>query len=435
MKILFLESVSGVAGDMFAASFVDSGLIRASELESLPRTLGLEGVQVKVTKKMKATMQATHINVVWSNEDWKKAVSSDHSHGSKAGVFKPVADKSHSHANLVNKNHHGAHWHTHYKDLDRFLERSELDLRTKTFARRVFATIAQAEAEAHGMSIEDIAFHEVGAVDSIVDVVMAAYCIGKIDPQKIYATPVKLGRGTVTIEHGTHPVPPPAAARLVVGMPVAPVPSAIERQNVELSTPTGLAILKVLNPEFVDAIPQGQIVAQGMGAGTMDLGQYPNVFRIFVLEEKTALAENSVQSLPFETDKAIELCCNIDDQTAERTAWIMEELMAKGALDVWATPVTAKKGRAAVCLSVLAKESDVKDLADWLLRMSTTFGLRYRTWDRIKLVRRFETRLSDSGKEIRYKVGLSTKGEILKEKPEYEDLREIWKTDPDYRPK
>ncbi|MBI3557098.1 MAG: LarC family nickel insertion protein [Deltaproteobacteria bacterium] len=418
-RILFLESVAGVAGDMFAASFVDAGLVSVAELLDLPRQLALEGVQIDITRPTKATMRTTHINVGWKNESWKKPLAAfDHTHGGRQAA-------GHSHANITHPSA-AEHWHTHYSELDRFLGASALDDVTKTFARKVFRLIAEAEAEAHGVTIEDVAFHEVGAVDSIVDVVMAAFCVAKVGASKVYATPVKIGRGLIKIEHGTQPVPPPASARLMVGMSVARVPEAITRENVELSTPTGLAIIKALTPEFVNSAPAGVVQAQGMGAGTMDLGTFPNVFRVTVLDDSGAAAR---AALPFETDEVVEICCNVDDETSERTAWTVEQLLELGALDAWVTPAVGKKGRVAMCLSVLAEPARWQELADWLLRSSSTFGLRHRRWDRLKLARRFETRDTAQG-PVRYKVGLTTDGKVLKEKAEFEDLRAIWKKGP-----
>ena len=407
-KALFLESVAGIAGDMFAASFVDAGIVTAEELQSIPAKLGLEDVFVSISAVTKATMRATHIDVKWKGESWKKALG----HG-----------PAHSHSAVAM--HGTSHWHTHYGTLDQFLVKSKLDESTKTFARKVFRLIAEAEASAHGIAVEEVSFHEVGAVDSIVDVAMAAYCVGKVAPSRVYATPVRLGRGLITIEHGTHPVPPPASARLSLGMPLGEVPEAITRPNVELSTPTGLAILKALAPEWRQTLPVGIARAQGMGAGTMDLGSYPNVFRVTLVEESGAQV-----SLPYETDSIVEISCNMDDETAERTAWVMEQMMKLGALDVWVTPLTGKKGRAAICLSVLAESASWSSLADWLLRHSSTFGLRHRSWDRLKLARRFETRQTEQG-PVGYKIGMTTTGEVLKEKAEYEDLKKIWDKNPE----
>ena len=284
-------------------------------------------------------------------------------------------------------------------------------------ACRIFRVIAEAEADAHGIAVEKVAFHEVGTIDSIMDVVMAAYCISKTGAGKTFATPIKPGRGNIRIQHGTHPIPPPASIRLLTGLPIAQTPQAITRENVELSTPTGIAILKILAPQFTGEMPSGTLLQQGMGAGTMDLGSYPNVFRISLIET----AEESLD-LPYETDTVVEIVCNIDDDTGEHLAWMSERLMQDGAIDVWQTTATGKKGRVVVCLSVLASEISWTKLADWILRNSTTFGIRYRKWDRLKLAREFEQRETTEGL-LTYKMGHTTDGRKLKEKPEFDETR------------
>jgi pyridinium-3,5-bisthiocarboxylic acid mononucleotide nickel chelatase len=312
----------------------------------------------------------------------------------------------------------------------RQIEESGLDPFAKEFALRVFRLLAEAEADSHGVSVESVAFHEVGAVDSVVDVAMAGVCLGAVAPDRVLASPVKLGRGTVQIEHGTYPVPPPASARLAVGMPVAPVPEAITRPNVELSTPTGLAILKALDPVFAEGWPAGTLMAQGAGAGTMDLGSYPNAFRVALFEEAAATEH---ASLPYETDRVVEVRCNVDDQTGERTAWLVERALEMGALDAWVTPLVGKKGRPAACIVLLVSPSETTRFADFLLRHSSSFGVRYATWDRLKLVRETEVRETPRG-PVSFSVGRTRDGEKVKEKPEFEDLKKIWREDPGFTP-
>jgi uncharacterized protein (DUF111 family) len=329
----------------------------------------------------------------------------------------------------------------------RQLEESDLDPAAVEFALRVFRLLAEAEADSHGVPVEKVAFHEVGAVDSVVDVAMAGVCLATVAPDRVLASPVKLGRGTIQIQHGTYPVPPPASARLAVGMPVAPVPNAITRPNVELSTPTGLAILKALEPQFVDAWPPGTLLAQGSGAGTRDLGTYPNVFRVALLEQSdspgqadigptsdTAADQPSTTFFPgdspYETDTVMEIRCNVDDQTGERTAWLMEKGLELGALDGWVVPQVGKKGRPAACMAFLVTPDDVPILADFLLRHSSTFGVRFAPWNRFKLSREEEIRETPHG-PLSFKVGRTRNGEKVKEKPEFEDLKKIWEEDPD----
>ncbi|MDO8543335.1 MAG: LarC family nickel insertion protein [Opitutaceae bacterium] len=437
-KVVFLESVAGVAGDMFAAAFVDAGIVTAAELASLPAALGLKDVRVEARSVTKATMRATHLRVVaagggalpslgHSHEDAAHSHGHEHGHG-----HAHVHDHEHGHAHEASESPHlvhgdpGHHEHTHFVDIDRLIAKSQLSEGVRGFARRVFRLIAEAEAAAHGERVEDIAFHEVGSVDSIVDVVMAAYCVERVGAARWLATPIRPGHGMVRIAHGTQPIPPPASARLLVDMPVTKTPARIARENVELSTPTGIAILKALAPQFVEELPAGTVATQGMGAGTMDLGSFPNVFRIFILNESPGTAGSAAAgSLPYETDRIVELACNIDDDTPEHLAWVGEQLMAQGALDVSLLPAVGKKGRQLSILSVLCAEADWTRHADWLLRNSTTFGVRHRVWDRLKLARKFERRSTPDG-TISYKIGLTTGGDVLKEKPEFDEQRAVW---------
>jgi uncharacterized protein (TIGR00299 family) protein len=403
MKTLLLESVAGVAGDMFTASFIDAGLVEVNDVARVPELLGLRDVEVSVSRRTTAGMSATHLEVVEKGRSQSAGGSADHDDlGKNPRTFMAI---------------------------DRRLSESGLDDPAKRFARSVFRLLAEAEADAHGVDVESVHFHEVGAVDSIVDVAMAGVAVAGVNPDRVLATPVKLGRGTIRIAHGLHSVPPPASARLARGFEIAEVPLAIERADVELSTPTGLAILRALAPTFTRGWPAGRLVAQGMGCGTMDLGSYPNAFRCVLLEGAKPVGEACAEpSLPYAADSVVEICCNVDDESPERTAWAAEQLLKAGALDVWTAPVTGKKGRAAVCISVLSGSSNWPRLADWMLRHTTTFGIRYRTWDRLKLERFTEMREVD-GEPVAFKVGRTTEGEVLKEKPEFEDLRRTWEKD------
>lgn len=416
-KAVFLESVAGVAGDMFVASFVDAGVVTAAELGILPDLVGLKGVSVVVSKVRRAELEATHVRVAFE----ANSRLFQHSHAQGA------APHEHHHATTVGgEDPHdapapGGPGHAHYSDIDGLLSRSKLSEPVRRLARMIFQLLAEAEASVHGLPVDSVAFHEIGAVDSIMDVVMAAYCVEKLGPCALYASPIRPGRGSVKIAHGTYPVPPPASLRLLADMPVAGTPDAITRSNVELSTPTGIAILKALDPQFVTEIPVGRILGHGAGAGTMELGGFPNIFRAVIFDEDAASGPDG----RFDRDKVVEIACTIDDDTAEHMAWIAAQVMERGALDAWLSPVTGKKGRSASCLSVLAAEGDWSALATWILEHSTTFGVRYRTWERLKLFRRFERRETEKG-VLTYKVGTTRDGTVLKEKPEFEEMRRIW---------
>ena len=389
-RTLYLESFAGIAGDMFTAAFLDAGLVDPEAIRAVPGLIHAPDVKVEITNTQRAHARFTSVSVV-----------------------------------LADGAPEGDHHHYHYPALARQLEKSDLGPVAKEFALRVFRLLAEAEADSHGVPVEKVTFHEVGAVDSVVDVAMAGVCVAAVGADRVLASPVKLGRGTVQIQHGTYPVPPPASARLAVGMPVAPVPDAITWPNVELSTPTGLAILKALDPQFVEGWPSGTLLAQGSGAGTRDLGDYPNVFRVVLVEEGLGIAGSNRTLLPYETDRVFEVRCNVDDQTGERTAWLMEKGLELGALDGWVTPLVGKKGRPAACMAFLVKPADLPILSDFLLRHSSSFGVRYSRWDRFKLCREEEVRETPAG-PVSFKIGRTTDGEKVKEKPEFEDLKKIW---------
>lgn len=412
MKSLYLESIAGIAGDMFSASFIDSGLVKPEELAALPRQLGLSGVEVVISQTTRATMRATHIDVRSDKSKFSELFEHSHIH-------------SHSHASHDHDHaHEHNHWHAHYRDLRNFIEAaSGLAPSAKAIALTILDHLGEAEAHCHGMKKEDVEFHEVGTIDSLMDIIMAAFCISKVTPDKVYASPVKLGRGIIKIQHGTHPVPPPGSAYLALGMPTASVPAAIQRENIELSTPTGLAILKTLKPIFVSEWPSGYVLAQGNGAGTMDLGDYPNLFRVCLIDESQK--PKGLTQLPFLQDSVMEIVANFDDVSSERLAWLSEKLYCLGAIDVWQTPATGKKGRILIILSALVPVEASSRCAEFLLKKSSTFGLRYRVWDRLKLDRKFESRISSAGTH-QVKVGLDTEGSRIKEKLEFEDLRKTW---------
>jgi pyridinium-3,5-bisthiocarboxylic acid mononucleotide nickel chelatase len=409
---MFLDSVAGVAGDMFAAAFVDAGIVTIKELNDVIAQLGLTGVRVASEDVIRATIRATRISVEADSEEWKHRFSKGHSHDHQNRQSHTHDHHHHDHSsNLALSDEARDHWHVHYGEIDKLLADSSLEIKIKELARQILRLLGEAEASVHGIELEKAAFHELGTIDSIADVVMAAHCIRTADATHVFATPIKPGRGTINIAHGTHAVPPPATMQLLVGMAVAATPAAITAENIELSTPTGVAILKTLSPQFVNELPTGRVIAEGRGSGTKDLGNFPNVFRLVVLEGESTKS-------PYLQDKVVEIACNIDDDTGEHLAWMCEKLLVLGALDVWQTPGTGKKGRPMVCLSVLAEEAKLEELADWILRNGTTFGVRYRTWDRQKLAPTFEERDG-----VTVKIGSDAEGTPIKEKIEFESWK------------
>jgi uncharacterized protein (TIGR00299 family) protein len=389
------------------------------------------------------------LNVAASGEQWKetiKAAASSAAGG--AGAFQVVSPavrrvSAHSHGHTGHAGHSHGHpghshshgpgdgWHTHYVDLDRLLVQSKLPDNVKIAARSIFRELALAEAGAHGTDLDQVAFHEVGTYDSICDVVMAAWCLTGRPFAEIVCSPVPAGRGFIRIDHGVHAVPPPATARLLKGMMIAPVPAAIQRENVELTTPTGAAILKHLAPRFAHEWPAGVVEASGMGAGTMQFENFPNVLRIAVIEKTTRteaasayvspLAPQTFQeAAPYEAETIVELRFAVDDQTGEQTGRLIERLLAAGALDVQVLHSISKKGRPGHVFEVLSRLGEEGILADLILRESSSFGVRVTPKTRWKLSSKFETRQTPAG-PVRYRIGETASGQRVKEKPEFDD--------------
>lgn len=364
--------------------------------------MGIPGVKIHASKVIRATIEATHIDVLFDQSEWVKRFSTSH----------------HPHHEVSS-----VHFHVPFRALEQIINHSTLSEAIKNLACRILDTLAVAEAHCHGISKDDVAFHELGMVDSLMDIVMAAYCITKVDPDRVVASPIKLGRGIITTAHGTQPVPPPVSAALAVDMPIAAIPVAIANDNIELSTPTGWAIIKTIGSMFSRDWPEGAVLANGCGAGTMDVQGYPNLFRISLIESNT-----QSQALPFEFDTVIEVTANYDDATPEQLAWATNHLFQLGALDVWQTTALGKKGRVMIVLSFLVEDSGWEKCTNFLMTKTSTFGLRYKHVDRLKLKRHFETRVTPEG-AFRVKVGCSNEGIKIKEKWEFDDIQKAWDKD------
>ena len=448
MRTLYIECVSGIAGDMFASAFLDAGLISRQEVEDLPRRIGWPDVKIEVSSVVRATMKATSIDVSAQGESWKqslkesasapipsgkieirgKAHEATHSLSARpvhsdGGAGSPLHNHMHgdSHGHTHGHSHGGTHanadgWHTQYADLDRFLATRDLPIGVIEKARSIFYNLGRAEAEAHGMAIEYVAFHEVGAYDSIIDVLLAAICIDRIGVDQVECSSIPVGRGMIQIAHGLQPVPPPASANLLRGMPVAPVPIAIQKENVELATPTGLAILKTLEPRFRWDWPSGILENAGMGAGHMDFPGFPNVVRIGVFSSGVA-----ADSSNYAKETICQLTFNVDDQTGEEAGRFIDRAMKEGALDIQVIPATGKKGRPSMVIQLLAREEQKDRMIDLVLRNTRSFGVRVEKVERYRLETRFEER-DVQGSKVKYRIGTNPAGAFIKEKPEFDDL-------------
>jgi uncharacterized protein (TIGR00299 family) protein len=296
---------------------------------------------------------------------------------------------------------HDQQTHRHYAGIDAMIADSSLAGPVKEKARSIFRRLAEAEALVHGVPVEDVHFHEVGAVDSIVDIVATAVCLEYLEVEQVYASAVPLGSGFVQTGHGRLTVPVPATVELLRGMAVHGVCGEGERV-----TPTGAAILAALATSS-GTRPDMTLSRVGSGAGGMDFSDCPNILRAF-LGTSAAVGSEEVR----------EVSCNLDDLTPEVIGYVQELLLESGALDVWLAPVQMKKGRPGVILSFLCAPIDLERLAALVTVETGTMGVRYASLRRIVQSRRIEERDTQFGL-VRFKVG------EYGEKPEYEDCRRI----------
>jgi hypothetical protein len=298
----------------------------------------------------------------------------------------------------------------------------DIPIKVREKAVAVFRILAKAEAKVHGSEMKHVHFHEVGASDAIIDIVSAMLCLDILDIGRVVSAPVALGSGTVRTSHGVLPVPAPATAELLKGCPTLPgnIPF-------ELTTPTGAAILSAIVDDW--GFPQaGNTTAISYGAGTKDFKEQANVLRISIIDCckcNTGILPVGLKAINGNTVTIIE--CNIDDMPGEAFTHVGEEILRLGALDYAIIPVIMKKGRPAVILQVICKEGEVAKFADFILKETSTLGIRYRTENRIILKREIRKIKTPLG-AVDVKIAFDSDGNILKYKPEYESCAKLAKS-------
>jgi uncharacterized protein (TIGR00299 family) protein len=357
MSLAYFDCFAGSGGDMIVGALVDAG----AGLEALRAAVGklpLEGVELSAERVRRGGLAGRHFRV---------------------GV-------PHHHADDEGPGHrHGPH--RHLGDILAMIDAADLPDRAAQRARRIFTRLGEAEAKVHHIDIERVHFHEVGAVDSIVDIVGACVALELLDVEEVHCSAIPLGRGTAVCEHGRIPIPAPATAELVVGAET--VPGVGEG---ELTTPTAAAVLTTLAAGYGPP-PAMRVVAVGCGAGTRTEGPLPNLLRVLIGEAHP----------DGETDTVVELSANVDDCTGELIGAALGRLLDAGCLDAWAAPIVMKKSRPAWTVSALCAPRDVPAAERILFGETTTFGVRRRACERAKLRRSFETVETPYG-PIRVKV-------------------------------
>jgi uncharacterized protein (TIGR00299 family) protein len=425
MRIAYFDCFSGISGDMFLGALVDAG-VSPKLLEDTVAALDI-GARLEISRVVRGGISATKVDVYSNGEkDLPREVfwqQQGHGHTHDHQHLEPVLGQSavttqhdHSHDN------HSHHTHSHGRSLTEIraiIGKAAISSTAKATAIRIFEALGEAEAEIHETTVDAVHFHEVGAVDAMVDIVCAAVGAESLAIQEWVCSPLNVGGGTVKCAHGTLPVPAPATLKLLRDAPVYS-----SGPQVELVTPTGAAIVKTLSTRFTP-FPAMKIEKAGYGAGTRDFPEHPNLLRL-TIGEITA-AERADTSPPAShnpsTEKITVLEANLDDLSPQVLAYAMERLLAEGALDVFSVPVQMKKSRPGALLTVLAKMEDADRLTKLIFAETTTLGVRRREEHRQTLSRRWET-VNTTWGPVRIKIA-NMNGTVSNYAPEYEDCRAL----------
>lgn len=366
MPIAYFDCFSGISGDMTLGALVDAGLpieVLRSELAKL----NLSGYTISSEKVKRSGLAATKVHVVLDEKEQPSR---------------------------------------HLSDIEKIINGSSLSLTIKQKSLSIFQRLAEVEAKVHGTTPDKVHFHEVGAVDAMVDIVGSVIGLEHLGITEIIVSPLNVGSGTVHTAHGKLPVPAPATAELLRNIPL--YSSSI---TLELTTPTGAAIISTLAFSF-GPLPQMTMNHIAYGAGDKDIPGQPNVLRLMIGEPVSA----------YEEDTSIIIESNIDDMNPQIYGHLIDALMARGAHDVYLTPIIMKKGRPAILLSVLTDKDKSAEMFDTIFRETTSIGVRIHEVGRKKLSREVRTVETPYGK-IRVKI--SKRGEVMTVTPEYEDCRKL----------
>jgi uncharacterized protein (TIGR00299 family) protein len=382
MQILYYDCFAGISGDMNLGDLgVDFDLLK-KELAGLP----IHGYELTIDKDIRKGITGTRFQVL---------IDADH-------------QQMHEH---IHHHNHSQDLHQHnnsFRDIRQMISESKLNEKVKDLSIAIFAKVAEAESKVHNKPVDEVHFHEVGAIDSIVDIVGAAICINLLAPDAIYCSTVELGGGFVHCAHGNYPVPAPATAEILKNVPIRK-----GTVDYEATTPTGAAILATCVNKFTDK-SDFSIIKTGYGIGSRD-STIPNVLRVFLCETKTDTETETVPSFIIE--------CNIDDMNPEFYDYIIDSLFSAGAKDVFITPIIMKKSRPAVKLSILCTPEAENRVNEVLFRETSTIGVRKYPIDKTMLERKIEHVATRFG-EVRVKSAFY-QGICIKSKPEYDDCNKI----------
>ncbi len=426
MRIAYLDCFSGISGDMFLGALLDAG-VSPKLLEDTVAALDI-GARLEISRVMRGGISATKVNVnahANGEKDLPREVLSkppghDHAHEHahdhhhdvtvwRRGSTPPRTGQSLVPTQPVQEHARGL------MEIRAIINHAAIGSAAKATAIRIFEALGEAEAEIHCIPIERIHFHEVGAVDALVDIVCAAVGAESLAIEEWVCSPLNVGGGTIQCAHGTLPVPAPATLKLLRNTPVYS-----SGPQVELVTPTGAAIVRTLCVRFAP-FPAMQVEKAGYGAGTKEFPDHPNLLRLTIGEAEAADRANMAPSASHDEISVLE--ANLDDLNPQVLAYAMERLLAEGALDVFSVPVQMKKGRPGALLTVLAKMEDADRLTKLIFAETTTLGVRRRKERRQTLSRRWEN-VNTTWGPVRIKIA-SMNGSVSNYAPEYEDCRAL----------
>lgn len=401
MKTLYIECNMGAAGDMLMAALLELHSDPDAFIKKMNK-LGIPGVTISKETSVKGGITGTHITVRIGNiEEKSQDISTEnmfqHIHESEDQMH----SHNHGHHHQEEKNHY--HSHIDLADINKIINALSVSDKVKADALAVYHLIAEAESEVHGKPVDMIHFHEVGMMDAVADIVGVCLLMEELAPQKVIVSPVHVGSGQIKCAHGILPVPAPATAYILKG-----VPTYGGQIKGELCTPTGAALLKHFANEFGDMpIMITDAIGYGMGKKEFPMA---NCVRVFIGQSKQ------------QDSDIVEIACNLDDMTGEELGFALEVLMENGALDVYIVPIQMKKSRPGQMLICLCKPQDEEKMATLILKHTSTFGVRSNNWRRYVLERNIETVETEYG-PVHIKTGIGHG--VTKSKMEYEDLAKI----------
>ncbi|MNM75624.1 hypothetical protein D3C81_874180 [compost metagenome] len=403
MKVLYYDCFCGISGDMHIAAMLDLGVPQEYLLKEISKLKIDSEYEIKIQKTIKKGITGTRVDVILKNGH---ANNDAHQHNHHS--HNNIDGHSHTHHHHEDNEHNMEHHHRGLKEIEDIINSSDLSDNVKKLSINTFMKVAEAEAKVHGKDLYEVHFHEVGAVDSIIDIVASAITLDYLKVDKIVASSIQLGGGFVKCAHGIIPVPAPATVEILKGIPVKT--GVVE---FETTTPTGAAILATNVQEYTDKIDfQIDKIAYGLGHRELEI---PNVLRVYLgtIQESEKIEEQYI----IET--------NIDDMNPEFYEYIEEKLFSNGALDVYKTAIIMKKGRPAIKLSVLVSANKEEEVLKIIFKETTSIGVRKYKVEKIMLDRDFSKKTTVFG-EVMLKNSYY-KGELIKSKPEYEECKIIAK--------